>query len=144
MGGNSNFLKKFWAEIVATPRFAQALNSVVIFILQNSNIDSTVHFVFNTCIPGDRFFVSPGGPHQRPTGAAGTIYPRPGPIFYADYEFWVVIFRISIINEIFESEIYSRYAGVKGVVHRRFLDPKIPTWEKFFFPDLNGTMIPMF
>ena len=69
--------------------------------------------------------MSPGGPHQGPTGAVGTIYPRPGLIFYADYEFRVVIFRISIIIEIFESEIYSRYAGVKGVVHGRFLDAKI-------------------
>ena len=87
-----------------------------------------MHYSFNTCIPGDRFFVSPGGPHQGPTGVAGTIYPRPGLIFYADYEFWVVIFRISIINEIFESEIYSRYAGVNTCLpgDRFFVSPGGP------------------
>ena len=36
----------FFAEILATPRFSGALFSVVMFILQNSDIDSTVHFVF--------------------------------------------------------------------------------------------------
>src|SRR5687768_6423706 len=35
----------------------------------------------------------PRGPHQGTTEAAGTTYPRPGPIFYAHFEFWVVIFR---------------------------------------------------
>ena len=38
----------FLAEILATPRFSGALFSMVMFILQNSHIDSAVHWVFNT------------------------------------------------------------------------------------------------